>query len=382
MDDAAAGPCGAHLGGMAAPTLSSLRRAVSWHRRPLAAVCAALAVLATLAATRPEPPPTTTVATASRSLPGGARLGAAEVELRDVPVSLVPEGAVTEPAALEGRTLAAPASAGSILTEVDVVAPRRAGGHGARPGAAGRRRGRVAAAVRRRGRRGRHRPRQRRGGGGRLRRPGGLAARRRRPGRGPARGHAVLRRCAGGAGGATGGRAGAGGGRGRRGSGGGARLRAGPPRVPVRRGRCAASFGSERCDHPRAAPGRRGVSVKGFRDFLLRGNLIELAVAFIMASAFTAVVTAFTSIITDLIGLLFDVPDFSTTSVGGVSVGGFINAVIAFVVIAAVLYWGLVKPYQKFQQRQKSRQPGDVEETPYSTTESLLVEIRDLLRGR
>ncbi|WP_233493658.1 large conductance mechanosensitive channel protein MscL [Desertihabitans brevis] len=122
--------------------------------------------------------------------------------------------------------------------------------------------------------------------------------------------------------------------------------------------------------------------MKGFRDFLLRGNLIELAVAFIMASAFTAVVTAFTSIITDLIGLLFDVPDFSTTSVGGVSVGGFINAVIAFVVIAAVLYWGLVKPYQKFQQRQKSRQPGDVEETPYSTTESLLVEIRDLLRGR
>ena len=80
-------------------------------------------------------------------------------------------------------------------------------------------------------------------------------------------------------------------------------------------------------------------TLTGFRDFLLRGNLIELAVAVIIGGAFGAVVTAFTKILTDLIGLIFNVPDFSSEAIGGVNVGLFINAVLGFVLTAAVLYF-------------------------------------------
>ena len=84
--------------------------------------------------------------------------------------------------------------------------------------------------------------------------------------------------------------------------------------------------------------------MKGFTDFIMRGNLIDLAVAFIMGGAFAAVVTAFTKMLIDLIGKLFNTPDFSSTSVAGVSVGPFLTALVSFVLIALVVYFFLVKP--------------------------------------
>lgn len=120
-------------------------------------------------------------------------------------------------------------------------------------------------------------------------------------------------------------------------------------------------------------------TLTGFRDFLLRGNLIELAVAVIIGTAFGAVVTSFTKILTDLIGLLFSVPDFSSQSVGGVNVGGFINAVLGFVLTAAVLYFGVVTPYNQLSARLK-REQDQSEAAPAVTAEDLLSEIRDLLR--
>lgn len=120
--------------------------------------------------------------------------------------------------------------------------------------------------------------------------------------------------------------------------------------------------------------------MKGFKDFLLRGNLIELAVAFIMGTAFALVVSSFTAIITDAIGLIAGVPDFSNAAVGGINVGAFINALLNFVIVAAVLYFVVVLPYNKF--KALTEKPKEEEEAQFTTQEQLLVDIRDLLRGR
>ncbi|MCC2592048.1 large conductance mechanosensitive channel protein MscL [Tessaracoccus sp. OS52] len=120
--------------------------------------------------------------------------------------------------------------------------------------------------------------------------------------------------------------------------------------------------------------------MKGFKEFLLRGNLIELAVAFIMASAFAAVVTAFTQVIIDLIGLLGGVPDFSNTAVGGVNVGVFLTALVAFLIMATIVYFGIVLPYNRLRERFDKKGDSEADATP--TSEELLVEIRDLLRER
>lgn len=119
--------------------------------------------------------------------------------------------------------------------------------------------------------------------------------------------------------------------------------------------------------------------MKGFKDFLLRGNLIELAVAFIMGAAFTAVVTSFTKIVVDLLGLIVDVENFSGAQVGGVNVGGFLAATITFVLTAAVLYFVVVSPYNRYRELLKR---DEVPPLVGPTSEELLIQIRDLLRAR
>jgi large conductance mechanosensitive channel len=117
--------------------------------------------------------------------------------------------------------------------------------------------------------------------------------------------------------------------------------------------------------------------MSGFKNFILRGNLVELAVAFIMATAFAAVVTAFTAIILDLIGKAGGTPDFSNYAPGGVHVGVFITAVITFLIIAAVVYFLVVKPYTVARERFfPSPEPGTPEDV------KLLQEIRDLLMAQ
>ena len=112
----------------------------------------------------------------------------------------------------------------------------------------------------------------------------------------------------------------------------------------------------------------------GFKNFILRGNLVELAVAFIMATAFAAVVTAFTAIILDLIGKIGGTSNFSKYAPGGVHVGAFLTALITFLVIAAVVYFFVVKPYTIAKERWfPSPEPGTPEDI------KLLQEIRDLL---
>lgn len=119
--------------------------------------------------------------------------------------------------------------------------------------------------------------------------------------------------------------------------------------------------------------------MKGFKDFLLRGNLIELAVAFIMGGAFATVVTTFTKIILDLLGKIGGQPNFDNlTMLGGVNIGKFITALVSFVIIAATVYFFIVKPYEAARERFKKSD----EEVAPASSEELLTEIRDLLQGR
>jgi large conductance mechanosensitive channel len=114
--------------------------------------------------------------------------------------------------------------------------------------------------------------------------------------------------------------------------------------------------------------------MQGFRDFILKGNLVELAVAFIMGTTFAAVVTEFSAVLMGFIGKVGGEPDFSTVDIAEVNVGLFINAVIAFLVVAAVLYFFVVTPYTKAKERFF---PADAPSGP--TEAALLTEIRDLL---
>ena len=115
----------------------------------------------------------------------------------------------------------------------------------------------------------------------------------------------------------------------------------------------------------------------GFKNFILKGNLIELAVAFIMSLAFAAVVTATVALIMDIIGKVGGQPDFSSYAPGGVSVGAWITAVISFLIMAAVVYFFIVMPYTKAKERYF---PADEPGTPADV--ELLTQIRDLLAGQ
>lgn len=91
--------------------------------------------------------------------------------------------------------------------------------------------------------------------------------------------------------------------------------------------------------------------LKGFRDFILRGNVMDLAVAVIIGAAFTAIVTALTdNIIKPLLGALIGKPDFgylvASINGGKIMYGNFITAIINFLILAAVIYFFLVLPAQ------------------------------------
>lgn len=115
----------------------------------------------------------------------------------------------------------------------------------------------------------------------------------------------------------------------------------------------------------------------GLKDFLLRGNLIELAVAVIMGTTFGAVVKAFTDVLMDVIGKFGGVPDFSNAAVAGINVGAFLSALLAFVLTGIVLYFFVVTPYNKYAEITKPDEPEVA-----ASTEDLLAEIRDLLKAQ
>jgi len=97
---------------------------------------------------------------------------------------------------------------------------------------------------------------------------------------------------------------------------------------------------------------------KGFRDFILRGNVIDLAVAFIMGVAFNAIVASLVGdVLNPLIAATIGKPDFSNVilHVGGgqIKVGNFFNALVSFLIVAAVVYFAIVAPMNALQARLK-----------------------------
>lgn len=96
--------------------------------------------------------------------------------------------------------------------------------------------------------------------------------------------------------------------------------------------------------------------LKGFRDFIMRGNVIDLAVAVVMGAAFGALVTSFvTSILTPLIAAIFKKPDFSalTWTLNGavITYGTFLNALISFLLVATAVYFFIVAPMNAWKAR-------------------------------
>ena len=98
--------------------------------------------------------------------------------------------------------------------------------------------------------------------------------------------------------------------------------------------------------------------MKGFKQFMLRGNVVELAVAVVMGAAFGAVVTALVKdLLTPLIAAVVGAPDFSAIAVtvngSKLMVGDFVNAVIAFVMVSAAVYFFIVLPVNALMARMR-----------------------------
>ncbi len=113
--------------------------------------------------------------------------------------------------------------------------------------------------------------------------------------------------------------------------------------------------------------------MSGFKNFILRGNLVDLAVAVIVGTSFVAVVTTFTNWLTAQ--MPEGVEDIFTNKEN--TFGAFLNAVVAFLILAAVVYFFVVLPYTKAKEKYFPDEPaGPAEDV------ALLTEIRDLLKAQ
>ncbi len=135
--------------------------------------------------------------------------------------------------------------------------------------------------------------------------------------------------------------------------------------------------------------------INGFKEFILRGNVIDLAVAVVIGAAFTGIVNAVVaSVFNPLLGALFDSTSLAkalpveipTTSGGHATLyfGAVVAAVIQFVLVAVVVYFALVVPINYLKKVAFERQKQEAEATPSDippTETELLIQIRDLLAG-
>ena len=116
----------------------------------------------------------------------------------------------------------------------------------------------------------------------------------------------------------------------------------------------------------------------GFRNFILRGSLVEVAVAFIIGASFGTVVTKFTDVVTGVVAkIIGETPNFDTWKPGGVKLGAFLTALIAFLILAAVVYFLIVVPYVKAKERffpqEAAGEPAEI---------AILKQIRDAIQTK
>jgi large conductance mechanosensitive channel len=125
--------------------------------------------------------------------------------------------------------------------------------------------------------------------------------------------------------------------------------------------------------------------LKGFKEFIMRGNVVDLAIAVVIGAAFGAIVNALVKdIITPIIAAIGGQPDFSeltfTINDSKFLYGDFINAVISFFIIASAIYFLIVLPLNKIAERRASKlAKGEPDPSPKAEDILLLEQIRDLL---
>jgi large conductance mechanosensitive channel len=117
-----------------------------------------------------------------------------------------------------------------------------------------------------------------------------------------------------------------------------------------------------------------------FKAFIAKGNVMDLAVGVIIGAAFGKIVDSMVKdVITPMIGMVGGQPDFSAIKAGPIMIGNFINAVVAFLILAAVVFFVLVKPMNKLM-ASINKPPPPAPPAPPAAEVLLLTEIRDLLK--
>lgn len=131
--------------------------------------------------------------------------------------------------------------------------------------------------------------------------------------------------------------------------------------------------------------------IKGFKDFIMRGNVIDLAVAVVIGAAFTAIVNAVVEgVFNPALGALFNVDNLNkawivtipTLSGGSAKIlfGAVVAAAIQFILVAAAVYFALVMPVMKLKERSEAKRKAGASDEDVKPDElQLLTEIRDLL---
>ena len=119
-----------------------------------------------------------------------------------------------------------------------------------------------------------------------------------------------------------------------------------------------------------------------FKEFAMRGNVLDMAVGVVIGSAFTAIITSIVeNLLTPLLGLLIPNSTFAEWAPGGFGIGAVINAIITFIITAFVVFL-IVKAMNTIQNLKKKEEEPAPEEPAGPTTEELLGEIRDLLKNK
>lgn len=125
--------------------------------------------------------------------------------------------------------------------------------------------------------------------------------------------------------------------------------------------------------------------LKGFKDFIFRGNVLDLAVAVVIGAAFSAIIGSLvTDVLTPLIGAIVGKPDFSEITAGPVMLGNFINSVVNLLLVGFALYFFIVVPVNRMKARAEKNKPAPAPVAPPEASEEikLLREIRDSLAKR
>lgn len=120
--------------------------------------------------------------------------------------------------------------------------------------------------------------------------------------------------------------------------------------------------------------------IQGFKEFIMRGNVIDLAVAVVIGAAFTMVVNAIVEgLINPVIGLFFRADSLDQVFLGPIGIGLIIGSIINFLAVALVVYFVFVLPMNKLRERAAAKAGIVEEEEALPTEQELLIQIRDLL---